>query len=308
MSYIKLGWPRGTAALAVAASLLFTFGCGGSGNDGTAAPTGTPAPATTAPPATTATPATTAPTAATATALPTTAPAATTPAASPTAAPAATTAAPVTAAPTATTPAAPPTTAPPATTATAAPTTAPPSQEGRRVGEYEGVVFVVSEGSEATFTVTEQLVRLTLPNDAVMRTTALSGAVRLDGGPSAVDIDLHQLASDQQFRDRYVRNRMFPNHPTATFTAPDVGPLPQGLAEGEEVDAQVTGTLDIRGAALPLSFDVQARDDGDKLFVLGRAAFTWDEFGIPTPSAASVASIEDEVRVEVLLWLVPESS
>ena len=34
------------------------------------------------------------------------------------------------------------------------------------MGEYEGVTFVVSEGSEATFTVTEKLASLSLPNDA----------------------------------------------------------------------------------------------------------------------------------------------
>ena len=49
----------------------------------------------------------------------------------------------------------------------------------------------------------EQLVRLPLPNDAVMRTTALSGEVQLDGRPSVIEIDLQQLSSDQEFRVRW---------------------------------------------------------------------------------------------------------
>ena len=52
----------------------------------------------------------------------------------------------------------------------------------RTAGQYEGITFNVSEGSEATFTVEEQLANLPLPNDAVLRTTsALTGIVNFDG-------------------------------------------------------------------------------------------------------------------------------
>ncbi len=225
--------------------------------------------------------------------VPTTAPAATV-APVPTTAPAATVAPVPTTAPAATAEPV-PTTAPAATTAAA----------GRSAGQYDGVSFVVSAGSEATFTVEEQLVRLPLPNDAVMRTEALSGEVHLDGRPSVVQIDLQSLTSDQPFRDRYVSERMFGQHPVATFTVPDLLPLPDGLASGEEVMTQVSGSLDIRGNAFPLTFEVEARDDGDAVFVLGRTTFTWDQLDIPRPTARSVASIEDEVRVEILLKVVP---
>ena len=82
--------------------------------------------------------------------------------------------------------------------ATATPLAADTSEgQSREMGEYEGVTFVVSEGSEATFTVTEKLASLSLPNDAVMRTMSISGVVRLDGGASVFEIDLHSLSSDQ---------------------------------------------------------------------------------------------------------------
>ena len=184
--------------------------------------------------------------------------------------------------------------------------TSEPAMMGRSVGEYDGVTFVVTDGSEATFTVEEQLVRLPLPNDAVMRTTTLSGEVRLDGGESSIQIDLHTLVSDQEFRDRYVRTRMFGSHQYATFTVPDVGSLPDGLDAGETVTTTVSGSLDIRGITVPMEFDIEARDDGSELFILGRTTFTWQELDIPPPTAPSVASIEDEVRVEVLLAVVPQ--
>ena len=178
----------------------------------------------------------------------------------------------------------------------------------RSTGEYDGISFIISDGSEATFTVKEQLVRSPLPNDAVMRTTALSGEIHLDGRPSVISIDLQKLSSDQEFRDSYVKNRMFSDHPTATFTVPDVGLIPEGLAAGEEVMTQATGSLDIRGSTFDLGFDIEARDDGDTMFILGRTTFTWDQLNIPPPTARSVASVEDEVRVEILLLVAPDAN
>lgn len=217
-----------------------------------------------------------------------------------------------TATPMAATPMATATPLPTATAMTATPmATATPlaadTSEGmsREMGEYEGIVFLVSEGSEATFTVTEKLARLSLPNDAVMRTTVLAGEVRLDGGASVIELDLHSMTSDQGNRDRYVRTRMFGDYPTATFTVPSVSELPDGFADGEEVDTQVKGSLEIRGITVPLVFDVEARDDGDRVFILGRTTFTWQDMDITPPVVGPVQSIEDEVRVEVLLSVEP---
>ena len=113
-------------------------------------------------------------------------------------------------------------TAVPTPTATPTPTPFPTAtlafDPEREIGTYQGVTFLVGEGSEATFTVGERLVRLPLPNDAVMRTMALSGEVYMDGRPSVIEIDLHQLSSDQDLRDSWVRNRMFPNDPIAVCT------------------------------------------------------------------------------------------
>ena len=199
-------------------------------------------------------------------------------------------------------------TAPPTSAAEEAePTIArsPTAAAMRQTGQVEGVTFVVGNGSEATFTVNEKLARLTLPNDAVVRTSALSGEVHLDGRSSVIEVDLHQLASDQSRRDGYIRGRMFPEHPVATFTLDDARPLPPGFADGEEVTAQVTGELAIRGIAAPVTFDVEVRDDGDVIYILGRTSFVWDDFQIPTPNIAGFVQVKDEVTVEVLLAVRP---
>ena len=199
-------------------------------------------------------------------------------------------------------------------TATARPTDTPappeptqaPADTGREIGQIEGVTFVIGEGSLATFTVEEKLARLPLPNDAVVSTKGLTGEVHFDGRPSVIEIDLHQLQSDQPRRDQYIRERMFPNHPIAVFTLDDAGPLPDGFTEGQEVTTQLTGQLDIRGVQAPVSFDVEARDDGDVIYILGRTSFVWEEFGMTAPNLGFVV-VTDEVSVEVLLAVTPKS-
>jgi polyisoprenoid-binding protein YceI len=180
------------------------------------------------------------------------------------------------------------------------------STQKRTTGQVDGVSFQVSGGSKATFTVREQLARLTSPNDAVLATTGLSGEIRLDGQSSSVVINLHKLTSDQSNRDRYVRERMFPRDPTATLTIGDVTPLPAGFTEGKTVTAQVKGVLSIRDVKAPMTFDIEARDDGDVIYVLARSSFTWADIGMSAPSVPGVVvSVEDTVRVEVLLALRP---
>ncbi|MCY4581762.1 MAG: YceI family protein, partial [Chloroflexi bacterium] len=191
-------------------------------------------------------------------------------------------------------------------------TPAPPSADApaaseRSAGQVDGIVFVVSEDSEATFSVGEVLANVSVPNyEAVMRTTGLTGEVRLDGGASLVTVDLHSMTSDEPFRDRYIQNRMFPGQPSASVAFGDLTPLPGGFTNGDEVTTEVAGTLNINGMDVPLTFEITARDDGNTVFVLGRSMFTWDQIGEPVPTARSVVSVEDEVRVEVLLALKPQ--
>ena len=175
----------------------------------------------------------------------------------------------------------------------------------RQAGNYDRVTFLVSEGSEATFTVTERLGNLSLPNDAVMRTSELRGEVHLDGSPSALRIDLHRLSSDSDFRDRYVRNTMFPGNRFTTFVIEDIGAVPEEFATGEPIATTVAGLLTINGEEIPLVFQIEARDDGEVVYILGRTTFTWDQMKLPKPRARIVLSLEDEVKAEILLVARP---
>ena len=175
----------------------------------------------------------------------------------------------------------------------------------RQAGTYEGVTFLVSETSEARFIVREQLALLPASHPVEMRTTALEGEIHLDGRPSVVNIDLHQLRSDQRLRDRYVRGSMFPDHPTAVFTLQELSILPGGLADGKEVEAQITGVLNIQGADFPLMFDVTVQDRGGLISIEGRTKFSWDDLGLDRPTAVIVLTLSDDVEVQVSLTARP---
>lgn len=211
--------------------------------------------------------------------------------AAPTPVPAATTAP-----PTVTT--APPTTAAPQEATTVPSPTAAPSHSGEL-----GQTFVIGEGSEITFTVEEELGRSPVRFDAVISGTGLTGTANLDGQPSVVTLDLHSLSSDQQYRDRYIQTRMFPDTPEAVVTVDQLPDLPQSFFDGEETTGTLTGSLQIGDTVTPLDFDVTARHDAATatINILGQTTFTWEQMGLSKPTARSVVYLADEVRVQVLL-------
>ena len=171
--------------------------------------------------------------------------------------------------------------------------------------DLRNVTFVVGEGSKATFTVNEKLAQLPLPNDAVMRTSALGGNVRLDGRASTITVDLQKLTSDQSRRDQVVQ-RMFSQNPTATLTVPSITNLPARYEGGQVVKQSVQGTMSVNGVQKPMTFEVEARLDGTVLSILGKTSFVWSDFNIAPPNTPSV-QVQDRVAVEVLLAARPQA-
>jgi hypothetical protein len=164
-----------------------------------------------------------------------------------------------------------------------------------------GQQFVIGEGSEITFTVEEELGRTPIRFDAVISSTGLTGVANLDGQPSVVTLDLHSLRSDQQFRDQYIRSRLFPDTPEAVVTVDQLPDLPESFFDGEETTGTLSGSLQIGASVTPLEFDVTARHDVTAISLLGKATFTWEQLGLAKPTARSVVYLADEVRVQVRL-------
>ena len=165
--------------------------------------------------------------------------------------------------------------------------------------------FMVSEGSEATFTVNEKLSRLPLPNDAVLRTSAISGEIDLSAEFSSLEIDLHSLESDDSRRDKYVRERLFPTQSTATIRITDFPDVPTQFTDGEVFTSTVTGTVNVNGADAVIEFSIESRLDPNRLLVLVKGDFTWADFDMSAPTS-NFFVVKDDVHVEVLISAVPK--
>ena len=190
-----------------------------------------------------------------------------------------------------------------ATRAAPSPTAAAPTAEptAAATAPTAATAFTVGPDSRATFTVEESLAASPVRFDAVIESDDLSGGVYLDGTPSVITLDLHSLESDQDFRDGYIRRRMFPNTPQAVFTVAALPDIPDDFYQGETITRRVSGTLRIGETETPLDFEVEARHDGEVLNLLGRTSFTWEQLQLEKPTARSVTYLADEVFVQVLL-------
>ena len=198
-------------------------------------------------------------------------------------------------------------TAPPVPAAAATPAAAPTTQAppSRVAGEYNGVNFVIGQESVATFTVREKLVELPLPNDAVVKNTAITGEVHLDGGPSVIKLDLRRFTSDQPRRDNFLRTSIFRNTPPATITVEDPRHAPDGVQKGQVLTGEVTAKLNLNGSDYPLTFNLEGRDDGDVVYLLGRTRFQWKDIGMTAPNVRGIVQVTDDVTVEVLIAARP---
>jgi hypothetical protein len=98
---------------------------------------------------------------------------------------------------------------------------------------------------------------------------------------------------------------MFPQDRIATSILNDATPLPDGFTGSDAVTFIVSGVLEIRGLSVPLEFEMEARVGGDVLFILGRTTFEWSDIGMEAPNNRATISVDEEVRVEILLRARP---
>ena len=212
-----------------------------------------------------------------------------------------------TVAPTATVPAVVPTAEP-----TAAPTaTAEPVQAAESSG---GVTVLVSEGSVARYSVTEQLARLPSPIDAVGETGDVEGAIvfdadgNVDPERSVITVALAGLTSDESRRDRYVREIMFNTreHPNVELRITGVEGLDWPFPDSGETTFRLMGEMTIEGVASPTTWDVEARASEGAVSGQARTVVTFEQFELSKPRLAFIISVEDEIRLELDIEAVIE--
>ena len=166
---------------------------------------------------------------------------------------------------------------------------------------------IVSDGSEARYRVKEQFVGIEAPSDAVGTTKQVSGSVVV--GPngaivpaeSKLTLDLRSLTSDQRGRDNFIqRNTLETDEfPTAELAIREAQGLPSPLPTSGEATFRLLGDLTVHGVARPTTWDVTAQFSGQEVKGQAKTAVTLTEFGMEIPRVSRIASIEDNVRLEI---------
>ncbi len=166
------------------------------------------------------------------------------------------------------------------------------------------------ELSEAAYFVDEELASVGLPSTAKGTANEIEGefSLTLDGtaiattGDSQFTVDLRNLTSDKEMRDRRVQEALqTSSFPTATFTISSLTGYDPSIPEGDEQSLQLTGTLGLHGVQREVTWDVKARRDGNVISALATLTLPFADFGITPPTFAQLVSIDDEATLQVQL-------
>jgi polyisoprenoid-binding protein YceI len=142
---------------------------------------------------------------------------------------------------------------------------------------------------------------------AVGRTPGVTGTMTVAGDQVTVvdlEVDMTRLESDEGRRDNALRSRGLETDafPTAAFRLTEPIALPDGVADGERVQASATGDLTLHGVTSPVTVDVEAQLDGDSAVIVGNAPVSMSDFDIEPPTGAFVLSVDDQGTFEFQIF------
>ena len=148
-----------------------------------------------------------------------------------------------------------------------------------------------------------------IKRDAVGRTHAVTGTLVIASGrvsTAVVDADISKLDSGRAARDSYTRESALEGtkYPHARFTLAAPITLPAGLAKGQKVHTQASGTLLLHGVTRPVTITIDARWNGPTIEMIGNAPIVLRDFAIDTPNTP-IAKVDDHGSLELDLEFVP---
>ena len=170
----------------------------------------------------------------------------------------------------------------------------------------------VAEGSTAGYRVREKLAALPAKSDAVGRSPAVTGTVRVDGSGTALtatearfEVDLTKLTSDESRRDNRIRTDGLQTNtfPTATFVSTKPIPLPAETASGQVVKAAAEGDLTIHGVTKRVTIPLDVRVAGGKGELVGSLGFPMSDFNITPPNIGGFVTVDPDATLEFKLVL-----
>lgn len=162
-------------------------------------------------------------------------------------------------------------------------------------------------GTQARYTVRELLAANTIENDVVGKTAAVSGQVVLDAkgavnaAESRIVVDLTGLATDRQFRDRYVQRNTLETgtFPNATLVVRELRGLKTPLPTSGPVTFTLVGDLTIKDVTKPTTWTVTATASAAGLAGTAKTSFPFELFGLAKPRVPAVARVDDPITLEL---------
>jgi polyisoprenoid-binding protein YceI len=190
----------------------------------------------------------------------------------------------------------------PAPTTTAGQAGEPTQADG--AATPDGTWQISDDGSSYVgYRVREQLTFLNSPNEAVGRSSAVTGTMQVTGDTVEavkIEADLTRLTSDESRRDNAIRERGLESarYPTATLELVEPIRLASAPVQGREVRGEGTGRLTVHGVTREVELDLQGRWTGSTIQVAGQLPVKMTDFQIDPPRFGPVVSIEDSLNVE----------
>lgn len=176
-------------------------------------------------------------------------------------------------------------------------------------------LVLAPEGNEVRFIVREQLVGVELPNDAVGRSKAITGQIRLDGtgkvdsSGSRISVDLATLTSDRDRRDNFIKRRtlVVDSFPAATLTVTELRGLPAVLPTSGTLALTLVGSLTVHGVTKPTTWSVTAVANGDSFTGKASTHVRFGDFNMAQPRVPIVLSVVDDILLEYDFHLVKQA-
>lgn len=165
---------------------------------------------------------------------------------------------------------------------------------------------VLPAGNEVRYRVREQLVNVSLPNDAIGRASTITGGIALDStggviaGGSQFVIDVTTLKSDRDRRNGYVRGRLLETEqfPTVTFAPTAVSGVRLPLPTSGETSFTIPGNLTVKGVTYPVTWQGKGSFSGGEFSGTAATAFSFADFNLTKPRVPVLLSVEDTIKLE----------
>ena len=163
--------------------------------------------------------------------------------------------------------------------------------------------WITTEGSEVGYRVSEVL--FGIDTEGVGRTEDVTGSVTLiDTTMTEAEftVDVASMKSDDGRRDGQFRGRIMETQtfPTASFTLTSPIDLGVTATEGATLDTTISGELTMHGVTNPVSFEIVAKIEGNRLGVIGTIPVTFVDYDIVDPSITGI-TVKPEGVIEFVL-------